>query len=114
MYGVCFDMGGDLSPAPSLLQSWAVFLWKSLVGTNGGKDHTQSMAIIKNDCHRLRAYAPLGRCPRLPLLSPLSSPSLCLHGLFLIVSLLVGVFLIVVVIVVLPTAAAFDWQFIFI
>ena len=64
------------------------------------------------NCHRLRAYAPLGRCPRPPLLHPLSSPSLGLHGLFHVVGPLVRVFFVVVVIVVLPMAAAFDWQFV--
>ena len=70
------------------------------------------MAIVEDDCHRLWAYAPLGRCRHPPSLSPLSSPSLRLCGLFLVFGPLVGVFFVVVVIVVLPTAAAFDWQFV--
>ena len=105
-------MGGDLRAASSRLRSWAVFLWKSSVGTNGGEDRTRSMAIVLDNCHQLRVYAPLGRCPHPPSLSPLSSPSFRLCGLFLVVSPLVGVFFIVVIIVVLPTAAAFDWQFV--
>ena len=110
--GFASKWGGDLRAASSQLQSWVVFLWKSLVGTNGGEDHTGSMAIILNDCHWFWVYAPLGRCPCPPLLSPLSSPSLHLHGLFLVVGPLVGVFFIVVVIIILPTAAVFDWQFV--
>ena len=102
-------MGGDLSPTSSRLWSWVVFLWKSLVGRSGGEDPTRSMAI---NCHRLRAYTSLGRCPRPPLLSPLSSPSLHLCGLFLAVGPLVGVFFVVIIIVILPTVAAFDWQFV--
>ena len=70
------------------------------------------MAIVEDDCHRLRVYAPLGRCPHPPSLSSLSSPSLRLRGLFLVFGPLVRVFFVVVVIVVLPTAAAFDWQFV--
>ena len=53
-----------------------------------------------------------GQVPSPTLASPLSSPSLGLCGLFLVVGPLVRVFFIVVVIVILPVAAVFDWQFV--
>ena len=68
-------------------------------------DRWQSIAIDYG-CMHLWAGA-LARS-----LSPLSSPSLHLHGLFLVVGPLVGVFFIVVVIVALPMVAAFDRQFV--